>query len=289
MLPVSASEEPPPETRAARRTAREAARGAARGAAGSKKTRLTRDVRPLEVASTVVLGGLLALTAFAGWIIVAATVTLAGLVVAWGWPRLLDSPSPRGTTAVVALASVGTAAAVLASDGDPYLRYVPAAVAGSVVAMFLHQLLRRDGRPRLTQSLATTAGALAVVTSGAGFIPLPDTLAGPEPLALAGAALALSALVDLWGGRERLRPWLLFLAVVVGAAVTGLIAAVTHPDRIGAAVLIGVLAAGVSHAVRRLLASLPPISVARSRVASGCASVLSTGLVVYTVSRVLIS
>jgi hypothetical protein len=237
----------------------------------------------------MVLAGLLALTAFAGWFIVAATVALAGLVVAWGWPRLLNSSSPRGTTAVVALASVGTAAAVLASGGDPYLRYVPVAVAGSVLAMFLHQLLRRDGRPRLTQSLATTAGALAVVTSGAGFIPLPDTLAGPESLALAGSALAVSALVDLWGGRERLRPWLLFLAVVVGAAVAGLIAAVTHPDRIAAAVLIGVLAAGVSHAIRRLLGSLPPMSVGRSRVTSGCASVLSTGLVVYTVSRVLVS
>jgi hypothetical protein len=49
----------------------------------------------------------------------------------------------------------------------------------------------------------------------------------------------------------------------------------------GAAALLGVLAAGVSHAVRRVLATLPAISGARSQLVSASASVLTVGVVVY--------
>ena len=57
----------------------------------------------------------------------------------------------------------------------------------------------------------------------------------------------------------------------------------------GAAALLGVLAAGVSHAVRRVLATLPAISGARSQLVSACASVLTGGVVVYVVGRLLIA
>jgi len=49
-----------------------------------------------------------------------------------------------------------------------------------------------------------------------------------------------------------------------------------------------VLAAGISHAVRRVLATLPAISGARSQLVSACASVLTGGMVVYVVGRLLI-
>ena len=57
----------------------------------------------------------------------------------------------------------------------------------------------------------------------------------------------------------------------------------------GAAALLGVLAAGVSHAVRRVLATLPAISGARSQLVSASASVLTCGVVVYVVGRLWIA
>ena len=50
-----------------------------------------------------------------------------------------------------------------------------------------------------------------------------------------------------------------------------------------------VLAAGVSHAVRRVLATLPAISGTRSQLVSASASVLTGGVVVYVVGRLLIA
>jgi hypothetical protein len=49
-----------------------------------------------------------------------------------------------------------------------------------------------------------------------------------------------------------------------------------------------VLVAGVSHAVRRVLATLPAINVARSQLVSASASVLTSGVVTYLVGRLLI-
>jgi hypothetical protein len=56
----------------------------------------------------------------------------------------------------------------------------------------------------------------------------------------------------------------------------------------GATALLGVLAAGISHAVRRVLAMLPAISSGRSQLVSACASMLTGGVVVYIVDRLLI-
>ena len=58
-------------------------------------------------------------------------------------------------------------------------------------AAFLHQLLRRDGRPRLVESVASVITALALVVSGACLVPLPRTAEGAAVMAVAGAALGV--------------------------------------------------------------------------------------------------
>jgi hypothetical protein len=55
------------------------------------------------------------------------------------------------------------------------------------------------------------------------------------------------------------------------------------------AALIGLLAAGIAHATRRVLAVLPTMASARSQLASGAASVLVCGVVVYALGRILIA
>ncbi len=240
--------------------------------------------RPLVVGAAVAGSALVGLTAAAGRGLLGGAVALAGVVLAWGWPRLLGSPSRVGSSAVLTVSTVLVVGAVLV--GEPSLRLVPVAVAASVIAMFLHQLLRRDGRPRLTQSLAVTGGGVALIACGAGYVPLPGTPAGAGPVVAAAAAAAAAAPADLLVRWRAARPWLLPLAVTAGAAaalVVSVVGGLAGPPAV--AVLLGALVAVVGHATRRVLAALPPIESGRGQLASASASLLVGGVVVYLLAR----
>jgi hypothetical protein len=246
-------------------------------------------LQPLVTLAVVALAGLLTITAFAGPAMVALALGFAAGVMAWGWSGLLGLPSPRGTAFVLALGSVGAIGTALVTSEDPFLAWMTAALAGSMIVAFVHQLARRDGRPRLVESIASTITAIAIVVSGASLVALPRTVDGMWVVAIAMAAMAVSAVTDLAGGSRRLLPWLLPLSMLAGG-----IAGIFVGDRLGAvgwgvAALLGVLSAGVSHAVRRVLATLPAISGARSQLVSASASVLTGGVVVYVVGRLLVA
>jgi hypothetical protein len=241
--------------------------------------------QPLVTVAVVALSGLLTISAFAGAPLVAVAVALAAGVNAWGWPGLLGLPSPRGTAFVLGVGSAAAIGTVLATRTEPFLKHMPAALAGAMIVAFLHQLARRDGRPRLVESIASTITALAIVVSGASLVALPRTGQGRWVIALAACGMAASALTDLAGRWPRLRVWLLPLAMLVGGAVAGVVGATAGSLGWGRSALLGLLAAGVSHAVRRALSTLPSISGPRSQLVSASASVLTCGVVVYVVGR----
>jgi len=246
-------------------------------------------LQPLVTFAVVALAALLTITAFAGPVLVALAVGLGAVVIAWGWPGLLGLPSPRGSLFVVVVGSTASIGTMLATVDDPFLAWMPAALAGSMIVAFLQQLARRDGRPRLVESIASTITAIAIVASGASLVVLPRTLHGAEVVAIAASAVAISALTDLAGRADRLRAWLLPMAMLAGGIAASGVGHVLGIVNWGAAALLGVLAAGVSHAVRRVLAMLPAITSARSQLVSACASVLSCGVVIYVVGRLLIA
>ena len=246
-------------------------------------------LQPLVTVAVVALSGLLTISAFAGPALVAVAVALAAGVIAWGWSGLLGLPSPRGTAFVLAVGSAAAIGTALATSDDPFLDWMPAALAGSMIVAFVHQLARRDGRPRLVQSVASTIMAIAIVVSGASLVVLPRTQHGEWVVALSSSAVAVSALTDMVGGWRRFRAWLLPLAMLTGGGVAIGIGLTLGVVSWGPAALLGVLAAGVSHAVRRVLAMLPAISGARSQLVSAGASVLTGGVVVYVVGRLFIA
>lgn len=244
--------------------------------------------QPLLTSAVVALCGLLTITGYAGPLLLALGVALASGVIAWGWPGLLGLPSPRGTTFVVALGSLAAIGTALATSSDPFLAWMPAALAGSMIAAFIHQLARRDGRPRLVESIASTITAIAIVVSGASLVALPRTSHGAWVMAIGMSATAVSALTDLTGGAQRLRVWLLPLAMLAGGVVAILVDLMLGDAGWGRAAFLGVLAAMISHSVRHVLAMLPAISGGRSQLVSACASVLTGGVVVYSVARLWI-
>ena len=152
-----------------------------------------------------------------------------------------------------------------------------AALAVSLLAAFLHQLLRRDGRPRLTESVAATAAGLAIVAIGANYVPLPRTLGGSQTMAAAMAAIALSALADVALDHRRLRPRA--LPYRHGARRRGSHARGPHgrtPDA-GPGRTDRAPGGGHAHATRRVLAVLPTMASSCSH-RLGAASVLVCGV-----------
>lgn len=242
-------------------------------------------VQPRVTVAVIALAGLLAITAFAGPSMVALAVALSAGVIAWGWAGLLGLPSPRGSTLVVGVGSAGAVVTALVTHDDPFLAWMPAALAGSMILAFAHQLARRDGRPRLVESISSNITAIAIVVSGASLVALPRTEDGAWVVAIASAALGASAMTDLAGGSQRLCAWLLPMAMVAGAAAAVLVGWGLGDIGWWASALLGVLAAGISHAVRRVLATLPAIGNARSQLVSASASTLTGGVVVYVVGR----
>ena len=286
MPDVSDATPDPPLTRA-RSRARTRAGAAAPGPVTLPVPQI--PVQPLLTVAVVALAGLLTITAFAGPPMVALAVALGGGVMAWGWAGLLGLPSPRGTSLVLSVGAAGAIGTVLATRDDPFLAWMPAALAGAMIVAFVHQLARRDGRPRLVESIASTITAIAIVVSGASLVALPRLEHGAWVVAIASAAVAVSAIADLAGGSRRLSAWLLPLAMLAGGGCAIVVGHLLGAPGWGAAALLGVLTAGVSHAVRRVLATLPAISGARSQLVSASASVLTCGVVVYVVGRLWIA
>ncbi|GAB3442332.1 hypothetical protein GCM10027517_19260 [Phycicoccus ginsengisoli] len=240
-------------------------------------------VRPVSIVATVAFAVLVALTGYASPRFVAVAVALAGFVLAWGWPVLLGLPSPRGTTTVLSVGTALATGAVFLTRDEPYLEWLPAAMAVAVIVAFGHQLLRRDGRPRLTESVASVVAGLAVVSSGAALAAIPQFLNGQHGLAAAMAGLAVGALADPLISVPRLRQWALFIAMFSGGVAALVVALVAGEPTVGSAALLGLLAAAISHATRRVLAPLPASPQPRAQLASAMAASMLVGVVAFTV------
>ena len=245
--------------------------------------------RPLSIAATIAFAALVALTGYASPQFVALAVALAGFVLAWGWPLLLSVPSPRGTSAVLAIGTVLMTGTALATRDDPYLQWMPAALAVSVIVGFLHQLMRRDGRPRLTESVAAVTSGLAIISAGTALAPIPHVLAGEHALAATMAGLGVGVLADPLVSVPRLRQWALFIAMLIGGGAAVAVSAVAGELMPGPAALLGLMAAAISHAARRVLAPLPATAMPRAQLAVAATSSLLVGVVAYVVVRYFVA
>ncbi|MFC7491124.1 MULTISPECIES: hypothetical protein [unclassified Knoellia] len=280
--PSAPTAAPISESRAARRAAREERRRNPILPPIATERRLTL------VPATAVFALLLALATAADHALGAAAIAWGGLVVAWGWPELMGSSSRFGSSLAIGLAGVLAPTAVALTPDEPYLRHVPVVVALALLSMFMHQLLRRDGRPRLTQSLAVSGAGIAVAAIGAAYVPLGRTSGGREVVTVVMAALALSAVADLGAPFARARSWMLPVAGAIALVVGGV--AGLFVDVVGwpSGALLGVVAGTLAHVMRRTLCTLSPIRGMRGQITAAAASVLVTAVPVYLLSRILV-
>jgi len=281
-MPTVEASEPVSESRAARRAARDERRR------NPVLPAMATERRVPVVVATAVLALLLALATAADHALGAAAVAWLGLALAWGWPELLGSPSRFGSSIAVGVAGVLAPVTVALTPEDPYLRHVPVVVAAAVLTMFLHQVVRKDGRPRLTQSVAISAAGIAVATIGVAWVPLGRTSDGAEVALVVAVALAVSALADLLATLARVRPWMVAVAGVLGLVAGGAAGLVVTEVGALAGGVIGAVAAVLAHVMRRALCVLPPIRGLRGQVTAAAASVLVTGVPVGVLATVFV-
>ncbi|WP_068396773.1 hypothetical protein [Kribbia dieselivorans] len=283
---ASKSGESPP-TRAERRAARDNARVREMLAV---LPRAATVPRPVTVAVAVAGAGLLALVFWGHtyWISVAA-IGLLGVVLVPGWHDLLGSPTPRSGAVVLFLALAALIGAVLVGAPHPSLVHLPTALAFSVIVAFLHQLVRRDGRVRVVDSIAVSAAGIVVLASGVTMVVTASDSAGPVRLVGAAAmvAMAVSAPVDLLVSRERIERWLLPVAMLVAAVVAGATMMLGGADQPWAGVLASMMAVMVAHLGRRMFGVLPHAGTLRGQLVAGAASVLAPGMVIHVLAQVL--
>ena len=281
-MPTVDETEPVSESRAGRRAEREERRRHPVVPPIANERRITL------VVATIVYAVLLALGTGADQALGAAAVAWGGLVLAWGWPELLGTPSRFGSSIAIGLAGVLAPSVVALTPDEPYLRHVPVVMVIAIFAMFLHQLLRKDRRERLTHSAAVSAAGIAITTTAAAFVPFGRSWRGTEAIVVVAIALAVSALADLGAPFPKARPWLLPAAVALGFFAGGISGLLIENVGVLAGVVLGVAVGGLSHVVRRVLGTLDPIRGMRGQITAAVASVLVTAVPVYVIARALV-
>lgn len=269
-------------TRAARREALE------REGRDAELPPIAHVPRYVAVITTMLAATLIAVSASAGPMMLAAAILLGLLITAWGWPQAAGLPSPKGATVVLMISAVILVGVVAAAENAPYLRWGSAALAIGLVTIFFQQLLRRDGRPRLTESAMGTSLGLVVFGAAVAFLPFVHQDTGPQLIACAMAAVAAGTLADLLVGHDSVRIWLLPLSMVLGGAASVVTSLVVSAPAIPPAALIGVSAAGLSHAFRRMMSPEAGSYSSQGQIASGLASIGLVGAMLWAVQELLI-
>ncbi|GMA30264.1 hypothetical protein [Litorihabitans aurantiacus] len=222
---------------------------------------------------------LLAVAALLAWEAALAVLALLVAIFAWGWPQLLALPAFTGTRVLLALVAAASFAAVTLT-GD--IRLLTLVAALGVVAAFVREFARRDGRPRLIESLAASAAGIAVVVSAAGWVAV-----GESPTSL---TVVLTAAVALAAGSAcaaiHLPPWPHALLTIAAATGVGIGGGYFLPE-VGYVVsgLLGLSAGLLSAALHALLGRYPSAGRPAAALAAAVLPVAVVGIPVYVLLR----
>lgn len=219
----------------------------------------------------------------------AAPLTLLTLAVvglfAYGWPVLLDLPWRAGATTVLALAGAGAVAAVrLAPQAG--LRDLPLVVAIGLILAFVREVLRRDGRVRLVESLSAMVGGVVIVVAGAGWLAAAQDAGGESRVVTSAACLAVAAAVSAalpWRG------WLNVVlttgaALLAGAGVAAALPALGAGQGAWGGMVAGVLVASL----HVLLEHLPEARRRDGALGAVTLPILVGGMLIYIVGTIVV-
>jgi len=234
---------------------------------------------------TTVTAVVLAAAAYLSELGLVAVCAAVALVVALGWPAILDLPARVGSRVVVALGGLGGVAVVFATRGEPFLQELSAVVALAVLLTFVHELVRPDGRVRMVDSAAGTIAGVLLAVAAAGWVAAGRTVGGTTLVVIAALALAVGTATSV----VPFSPWLgLVVAVAVSAAVgAGLSWALPDVTPLAGG-LVGLAVGVLGAVVREGFERLPTLTARTAAAAAVVVPVSVTGSLAYVVGRLLI-
>jgi hypothetical protein len=219
----------------------------------------------------------------------AAPLTLLTLAVvglfAYGWPVLLDLPWRAGASTVLALTGAGAVEAVrLAPQAG--LRDLPLVVAIGLILAFVREVLRRDGRIRLVESLSAMVAGVVIVVAGAGWLAAAQDAGGESLVVTSATCLAVAAAVSAalpWRG------WLNVglttgAALLAGAGVAAALPALGALQGAWGGMVAGVLVASL----HVLLDHLPEARRRDGALGAVTLPILVGGMLIYIVGTIVV-
>lgn len=252
------------------------------------------EPRGIVLITTAVLALCTALAGWAGGNAIAVTLSAMCLVMAMGWPRLLQLPDESSAVWVVGFAGFACCATVGLTASfnrdHPPLGFLPLAFAFSLFLALLRELGRGGGRPRLVESVTGTVAGQAVIASCASLIALTVNPATAIGVPISMAAVAAGTVVEAIGIWRRVR-YLPVLATLAGGLGGWAIYVLIRSGQSGPSGLlifvVGVFIAGFALAARRALSQQPTIYGDRAQLAVAAATVGIVGFPAYLLISVL--
>lgn len=154
---------------------------------------------PARSVATAVIAGLIGVAAFLSawfslWPLLA--VCLAAVVLlATGWERIAGQPSESGTPVVLSATGILALLAAWLTPNEPLLRFVPVVITLALAMSFLAEMLRKDGRPNLVNSLAASITGAVIGAGLAGWIAAVRSETGAALVVTAALALVFASVV----------------------------------------------------------------------------------------------
>ena len=234
-------------------------------------------VRPVTIGAVFVAAAALAVATAGGFRLVLVATLVLSLVLAWCWPVLGGSHTPRATSIVLLVAAPAIIFTSLSDD----LTWTAAAVALGIVLSFMGQLVRKTGRAGLVLTLLASFGGLVPMASATLAVGSADVPRGRDYLVVTMSAAAAAVVADLLVRKRGLAPFLgvvALLAAIAGAVIAGLFV-----DEVGGWAAVGVAAGAgsLSWSWRRIFALQPAMLGTRGQIAAGVGSVLILGVLVH--------
>lgn len=230
-------------------------------------------------AALALLVTLVSLTGSLSSTLLAGCIAGCAVMVALGWPELLELPSRRGTSIVAALTGAGAAGIALTSvTRSGPLSGVLVVCALGVLGSFAQQMLRRDRRG-LTESLTGTVAAVLLTGFGGCWVLAMRTALDAHAVGLIAAIAAGSAATLLLTAAPVPRIVAFALAVIAGTATTWAVAAYGFGVDPLLAGMLGLVVAVAAAGCHLLLSSLIVSDEPGPALAVAAAPVLTVGVI----------
>ena len=209
-------------------------------------------IRWIRVAVALVLVLALSTSVYWGYTLLLLATGLIVLGVAYGWPRLTDSPQPRATSIMLALFGVAGLYAAWQDSTAPYLDWLPVLAGLGLLWTFVQNLTRGIGASYAVANVSAQVSGLVIVLSASTWVAAITVPGDKEAIVIGLASLIVAQCMTAL-------PWPAIytspLAIVMSTAVAGILSVLVFAPAISlpTALILGVVMGLLVAAVDRML------------------------------------